>query len=650
MKRSLFFLFVITASAQAQVVTIPDEQFKNTLLKYSPAIDTNANGQIEVSEALAVQSLNVAGQNIRDLTGIKSFANLKTLVCNDDRVSNFDVSGMTALEEIQCSSTLGLNYGAYYSLNVSGCTSLITLSSAFNLTTSLNLAGCANLKNLIVNNNTDLTNLDLSACSSLEYLNCSATDLSALDLSKNLALKNLQCSNLNILGYGRLINLDVSRNLNLETLLCTNDRFESLDVSNNTKLKELQCDFNSMKNLNLSNCVNLATVSCSNNLLPALNLSSTNINYSLDCSNNLLTGLDVSTVTSLVRLTCDNNRLTSLAMNTNTNLNFISAKNNLLTSLNLNECPSLTALVCGDNQIASLDFTKNINISAVQCQNNRIASFILSASSNCSGNLLTSLDLSNCTGFLYGVQCQDNKLTYLNIHNGVNENRYGVFDFSNNPKLSFICADDFQLAAVSDSAAAYGLTNVIVTDNCALPLSLVGFTALAKNSSAFLNWQTSSETNTSRFVIQRSLDAKKFTDAGIVSAAGFSSGIKNYQFTDAAVFLPGVPAVYYRLQMIDRDGKFTYSAVKKTVADKNFAIDVYPNPARNMVTVSFSSTQNKSVRFNLYNTVGQLLLSSSAKGFSVKQIDISALSSGLYFLEIITGTETPKKRLLLVDN
>jgi hypothetical protein len=46
----------------------------------------------------------------------------------------------------------------------------------------------------------------------------------------------------------------------------------------------------------------------------------------------------------------------------------------------------------------------------------------------------------------------------------------GSIDFSNNPNLTYICADSFQLAALYSKLQQYGMTNVFVTTLCTYPL------------------------------------------------------------------------------------------------------------------------------------------------------------------------------------
>src|SRR5690606_36728942 len=76
------------------IVYIPDANFKARLLQASSSsdiaknatgqnikIDTNNDGEIQVSEVLNVYQLYVQNSNIGDLTGIEAFINLTRLDC-----------------------------------------------------------------------------------------------------------------------------------------------------------------------------------------------------------------------------------------------------------------------------------------------------------------------------------------------------------------------------------------------------------------------------------------------------------------------------------------------------------------------------------------------------------------------------------------
>ena len=96
--------------------------------------------------------------------------------------------------------------------------------------------------------------------------------------------------------------------------------------------------------------------------------------------------------------------------------------------------------------------------------------------------------------------------------------------------------------------------------NAPLPVELLEFKGTLVNSNAFLQWKTEHETNTSVFIVERSLDGNNYYQVGTMLAAN-SAGINNYSFTDPDIVSLGVSIVYYRLKQVDLDGKFVYSGI-----------------------------------------------------------------------------------------
>lgn len=72
-------LIFLSGIAHAQIVNIPDSNFKTELLNHSPVIDTNGDGEIQVSEAEAVLLLYLYHKQIPSLERLQSFINLEDL-------------------------------------------------------------------------------------------------------------------------------------------------------------------------------------------------------------------------------------------------------------------------------------------------------------------------------------------------------------------------------------------------------------------------------------------------------------------------------------------------------------------------------------------------------------------------------------------
>src|SRR4051812_4722974 len=110
MKKFYFLVLLIAASANAQIVNIPDANFKARLLAADVTnsiastatdatipttfnkIDVNNDGEIQQSEAASVTLLNVSNANISDLTGIEAFVSLHVLKCQNNHITSLNLN------------------------------------------------------------------------------------------------------------------------------------------------------------------------------------------------------------------------------------------------------------------------------------------------------------------------------------------------------------------------------------------------------------------------------------------------------------------------------------------------------------------------------------------------------------------------------
>ena len=167
MKKLYFLLLLLTGIVNAQIVNIPDANFKTALVS-TICVDTNGDGssdtnadinndgEIELSEALAVIHLKVSTQNISSLAGIENFTNLQSLDCSSNQLITLDISTLTQLKTLICPQN---NLTA---LDVTNQPLLIWLWCQNNQLTSIDLSNNPHL--LIHNLSYNLfTTLDFSA-------------------------------------------------------------------------------------------------------------------------------------------------------------------------------------------------------------------------------------------------------------------------------------------------------------------------------------------------------------------------------------------------------------------------------------------------------------------------------------------------------
>ncbi|MBK8442449.1 MAG: leucine-rich repeat domain-containing protein [Sphingobacteriales bacterium] len=428
--RTIFIFLAIcyTHFATAQIVNIPDPNFKNALLSHNPAIDTNSDNEIQVAEAEATDSLYLFNKNITDLMGIEAFLNLQHLNCLGNELTILDVSDLLNLQHLDC---------------------------GYNQLTSLDVSDLVNLEYLRCSSN-QLTSLVVSDLPNLQSLWCWSNQLTSLTLANLPNLQKLACSS------NQLTSLEVANLPNLQSLHCYQNQFTSLALNDFPNLQDIDCSHNELTSLNIADLINLQSLDCSNNQFTSLALNDFPNLQDVNCSYNELTNLNISNLINLQSLNCLSNQLTSLALNDFPNLQDVDCSYNQLTSLNIADLINLQDVDCSYNQLTSLNIADLINLQYLDCGDNQLTSLEVADLINlqelsCYSNQLTSLDASNLVN-LQGLDCSHNQLTSLFIKNGSDQRNMEQWDdwigcawieqelnFSNNPNLSYICCDAFEL-------------------------------------------------------------------------------------------------------------------------------------------------------------------------------------------------------------
>lgn len=182
-----------------------------------------------------------------------------------------------------------------------------------------------------------------------------------------------------------------------------------------------------------------------------------------------------------------------------------------------------------------------------------------------------------------------------------------------------------------------------------LPIKLLSFNAIPQDTKVALTWVTESEENSSHFEIEKSFDGHTFSQVATVFSAGNSSARVSYAYND--VFSPNASIVYYKLKMIDKDKKYSYSNVRiiriagETASNR---LITYPNPAISDLRVTLpSSWQDKKVRFEVYDINGKLAKTfDKNNAVQTETISIQEMSTGLYVLRATMGNETAQQRIV----
>jgi hypothetical protein len=176
-----------------------------------------------------------------------------------------------------------------------------------------------------------------------------------------------------------------------------------------------------------------------------------------------------------------------------------------------------------------------------------------------------------------------------------------------------------------------------------LPLTLISFKGQSENNTNVLNWVTTNEDNVTTFELERGTDGHSFDKIATLKAKGNNTTANNYYtYKDANA---GTTA-YYRLKMVDRDGKANYSDIvvlrKGTIQS---TINVYPNPAES--TLFLEGLVNNS-SYRITDAMGREVIPATlihVESVPVS-INISGLVQGIYFLQLTDNNKMETTRFV----
>lgn len=177
-----------------------------------------------------------------------------------------------------------------------------------------------------------------------------------------------------------------------------------------------------------------------------------------------------------------------------------------------------------------------------------------------------------------------------------------------------------------------------------LPVTLVNFNAIGGSNNVTIQWQSSTEINSSFYSIEKSGDGIHFTTIGNTSANGIAS---NYQWIDAQ---PNMGVNYYRLKMIDKNGTITYSKIISIRINNVIEISVAPNPIQSYADVYITLPNASLLSISIIDIHGRNVFQNTVKG-NVQQNHIrinnlDRLANGVYYLQVKTDSDTFNKKII----
>jgi hypothetical protein len=168
-----------------------------------------------------------------------------------------------------------------------------------------------------------------------------------------------------------------------------------------------------------------------------------------------------------------------------------------------------------------------------------------------------------------------------------------------------------------------------------LPVTLTLFEARKLESSVQLEWETSAEINSSHYIVEKSADAVNFGFLAEVKSENNPNGAK-YNLIDEH---PMRGYNYYRIKMVDIDGKSEYTPTRHVIFDgyESIAeIKIYPNPSQGKLYVEIPILRNlEPMVVNITNSFGQVIRQQKTDTQSkILEYDLSSLAKGVYYIQV----------------
>ena len=186
--------------------------------------------------------------------------------------------------------------------------------------------------------------------------------------------------------------------------------------------------------------------------------------------------------------------------------------------------------------------------------------------------------------------------------------------------------------------------NSTCTGLAALPVNITSFSGKLNAGRVNLSWKSSGEINLQSYTIERRENASdKFNSIATIKA----EGLDKYSFTDMSELKSD--AIYqYRLKTTDINGAYKFSEVFSIKIPSKYEVTVYPNPAKDNISVNLGSTENN-VSIQLINATGSIIYQQFLPAANnALTIPVKNVATGFYYIKINTENKQVTKAVNVI--
>ncbi|HSK13576.1 MAG TPA: hypothetical protein VK907_10200, partial [Phnomibacter sp.] len=194
------------------------------------------------------------------------------------------------------------------------------------------------------------------------------------------------------------------------------------------------------------------------------------------------------------------------------------------------------------------------------------------------------------------------------------------------------------------TAAGVPVNSTVVSDfspfgfgfynNTVLPIRLLTFAGEGRQGNGYLRWTVADNAEVKYFVVEHSTDGRNFKAVGQLNKGTTDA----YDFTHVSL-VPGNN--YYRLRMVDKDGKVEYSRVVMIPYGRivTTIVGLRPTLVRDHTQLTVVSARGQAVQIRMMDMRGRVIRTEKAQlqpGNNIVPVYMRGLAAAMYQLHVLT--------------
>lgn len=213
----------------------------------------------------------------------------------------------------------------------------------------------------------------------------------------------------------------------------------------------------------------------------------------------------------------------------------------------------------------------------------------------------------------------------------------------NQPVTSSIINDGIWLKNANDTYTMMRLNSTIIGSSVVLPVTFISLSGYVDNNASLLKWTVGSESNVRSYILEKSTNGINYTEVTTVDAARITA----YSASD---YHPTKGDNFYRIKVVDYDGKVAYSNVLKIYYEKAAGtLQVYPMPALDKINIRMAGMEKGAYNFKLTDVNGKVVMASK---LNYNWADVSVflptnIKAGVYVLKLDNGSQDWTQKVIV---